>query len=185
MPSATIRIPPRDSQSLYKSDAERKREEKLRADPHVTIISPQMVQCKRCDAQIKLSNVYAYEPSHWKTHRSRCLKKTPEHMKDSRRSRFGARHSQTPALSANVSSSSSSTPSLTSDDDDDEEKSHLVDDRPRSRSPPLPVPEPLLCPPVVNDYLNAMHGKSAYPTLDTSWRSWSWSHLQTPNFPAQ
>ncbi|KAF8916044.1 hypothetical protein CPB85DRAFT_365391 [Mucidula mucida] len=99
MPSATIRIPPRASESLYKSDAARIREEKLRADPHVTIISPQMVQCKRCDAQIKLSNVYSYEASHWKTHRSRCLKKTPKFMKESRRSR----HSQTPALSAEPS----------------------------------------------------------------------------------
>ncbi len=157
-----------------------------------------MVQCKRCDAQIKLSNVYSYEASHWKTHRSRCLKKTPKFMKESRRSR----HSQTPvshdchafsalllrspqALSAEPSYSSCSTPSLTSDDDDGEERSNIAaDDRPRSPSPPLPVPERLLCPPVVKEYLNAMHGKSAYPTLDTNWRSWSWSHLQAPNFPA-
>ncbi|KAF8630164.1 hypothetical protein AX15_003110 [Amanita polypyramis BW_CC] len=59
-----------------RSAAERAREKKLRDDPMAIVVSPLYVDCKRCGARIKLSSKSSYDTFHWRTHRTRCLKKT-------------------------------------------------------------------------------------------------------------
>ena len=52
---------------------ERARELKLREDKLITILSPQLVSCKRCGRRVKLSLKSNYDPAHWTQHRKRCL----------------------------------------------------------------------------------------------------------------
>jgi hypothetical protein len=54
---------------------EKAREKKLLDDELVIIISPQLVQCKRCAAEIKLSKKSQFDTFHWYQHRERCLKR--------------------------------------------------------------------------------------------------------------
>lgn len=61
--------------SLGQSAAERAREKKLRDDPMAIVVGPMHVDCKRCGNRIKLSSKSLYDTFHWRTHRSRCLKK--------------------------------------------------------------------------------------------------------------
>lgn len=61
---------------------EKAREKKLQEDELVHIISPQLVQCKRCSTEIKLSKKSQFDTFHWYQHRERCLKKpVPEVQK--------------------------------------------------------------------------------------------------------
>ena len=39
------------------------------------VVGPMHVDCKRCGNRIKLSSKSLYDTFHWRTHRSRCLKK--------------------------------------------------------------------------------------------------------------
>lgn len=39
------------------------------------VVGPMHVDCKRCGSRIKLSSKSLYDTFHWRTHRSRCLKK--------------------------------------------------------------------------------------------------------------
>ncbi|KAI0769197.1 hypothetical protein BC629DRAFT_796438 [Irpex lacteus] len=59
---------------------EKVREERLKADGLVTILSPQLVQCKRCGAEIKLSRKSPFDTYHWYQHKDRCLKKPVEEL---------------------------------------------------------------------------------------------------------
>ncbi|KAI0079383.1 hypothetical protein K474DRAFT_1696441, partial [Panus rudis PR-1116 ss-1] len=63
---------------------EKERERKLREDPMVIIHSPQLVECKRCNAKIKLSAKSHYDPCHWQKHRERCIKKANAAAADKR-----------------------------------------------------------------------------------------------------
>lgn len=51
------------------------RQRDLERDPLASILSPHLVTCKRCGATVKLHSVSPYDTSHWRTHRSRCLKR--------------------------------------------------------------------------------------------------------------
>ncbi|TCD71736.1 hypothetical protein EIP91_005502 [Steccherinum ochraceum] len=66
--------------------AERTRERKLRDDKMVLVHNPQLVQCRRCGAKIKLSLKSFWDPFHWHKHKERCLKKSDsvvQEMRDS------------------------------------------------------------------------------------------------------
>ena len=58
--------------------AEKKRAQKLKDDPLVTLLSPLWVECRRCGSKIKLSPKSTYDPFHWARHRERCLKRPPK-----------------------------------------------------------------------------------------------------------
>lgn len=55
--------------------AEKKRAQKLKDDPLVTLLSPLWVECRRCGSKIKLSPKSTYDPFHWARHRERCLRR--------------------------------------------------------------------------------------------------------------
>ena len=48
------------------------REERLRADPLADVRGPQLVVCRLCGTEIKLSSKASYGLSHWKRHSGRC-----------------------------------------------------------------------------------------------------------------
>ena len=55
--------------------AERERERRLRADPLALVINSAFVECKQCGRKIKLSSKMAFDPLHWRNHRTRCVKR--------------------------------------------------------------------------------------------------------------
>ncbi|KAI0701487.1 hypothetical protein BC835DRAFT_213312 [Cytidiella melzeri] len=59
-----------------RTTGEKAREKRLQEDELVLIITPQLVQCKRCLAEIKLSKKSQYDTFHWYQHRERCLKRS-------------------------------------------------------------------------------------------------------------
>ncbi|KAF7794943.1 hypothetical protein EIP86_006086 [Pleurotus ostreatoroseus] len=74
-------IAPGQAARKMQTDAENAREKKLREDDLVNIYSPQLVQCRRCGAKIKLSLKSAWDPFHWTKHRARCLKRPDDVVK--------------------------------------------------------------------------------------------------------
>lgn len=56
------------------SISERARERYLKQDPLALVLSPSSVECRQCKRKIKLSSKSAYDPFHWRNHRTRCTK---------------------------------------------------------------------------------------------------------------
>jgi len=57
------------------STAAKTREKQLRDDSMAIVLGPLYVDCKGCGKRIKLSTKSLYDLSHWRTHRTRCLKR--------------------------------------------------------------------------------------------------------------
>lgn len=56
------------------SISERARERYLKQDQLALVLSPSSVECRQCKRKIKLSSKSAYDPFHWRNHRTRCIK---------------------------------------------------------------------------------------------------------------
>lgn len=56
--------------------AEKARQRHLEDDPLVVILNPELVKCKLCGCDIKLSRKSSFDLCHWTKHRERCLKKS-------------------------------------------------------------------------------------------------------------
>lgn len=56
------------------STSETARERYLKEDPLALVLSPSSVECRQCKRKIKLSSKSAYDPFHWRNHRTRCMK---------------------------------------------------------------------------------------------------------------
>lgn len=61
-------------QSIRGTIGEKVREQNLRMDPLVGFLSPQLVKCRLCKRDVKLSLKSCWDPEHWRKHRERCIK---------------------------------------------------------------------------------------------------------------
>ncbi|KAF8817400.1 hypothetical protein BYT27DRAFT_6809986 [Phlegmacium glaucopus] len=179
------------------STSERARERYLKGDPLALVLSPSSVECRQCKRKIKLSSKSAYDPFHWRNHRTRCMKAYKRKVKAMKKtSTF--KKSWTPPLSASLHKDSlMHTPPLISDCDDD-----CLSDRSGelelANSPTTPSTS--FAPPkqefslayssvdaMFNDYLRRSHPDYAQPPVSVPsagrWRDWSWSQLKPPLFP--
>ncbi|KAL6309277.1 hypothetical protein BKA93DRAFT_350307 [Sparassis latifolia] len=173
------------------TSGEKRREKKLREDRMAIVLSPQMVQCQRCGAKIKLSLKSTYDPFHWQKHRERCLKR-PDGVARSMKAATEQHKPAWPAESkirtaSNGRAPSSLTPPLTSDGlEDDERSSEDSAVKREFASPPtLPEPELALHKPdaAFEDYLVRSHRRAMRelsPLTVDSCHSWTWAQLKEP-----
>jgi len=148
------------------------------------VIGPLYVDCRRCGTRIKLSSKSLYDPCHWRTHRSRCLrrqsaraapkKKTP---KDEILSspKLPGRPAERRAPPLDVGHKAA-TP----------ERQDLRLDRHSSPLTPCssPSPSPCTADMIFEEYVLRSHGKKPVRLTSTHWRDWSWSQLLPPRFTA-
>ncbi|KAG6865337.1 hypothetical protein C0991_003437 [Blastosporella zonata] len=176
------------------TEAEKARESELLQDPIAIVLSPYLVRCRSCDATIKLSMKSRFDRSHWRSHRTRCLKKHAQ--RPQKRSKVKAKtHESSDILklrspnhpSFKKCSISSRTSSLEEDikgDSTPELQMYPTRQPPRTPSPlspmtPLPSPSPKA---VFEEYLLRSHGKTGQPFISTRWQDWSWDQLLVPRF---
>ncbi|GLB41677.1 hypothetical protein LshimejAT787_1002770 [Lyophyllum shimeji] len=160
--------------------AEKAREKKLRDDPMAIVRGPLYVDCRRCGTRIKLSSKSLYDPCHWRTHRSRCLKRRP-----------AAPQKQTPKAEIFSPPESSRRPAergtppfATDHPARTSELQVLQRDRPSSPLTPCssPSPTPSTADMIFEEYVLRSHGKKLSPPTSSHWRDWSWSQLLHPRF---
>lgn len=53
------------------------RERRLREHPHADVRGPELIVCRLCQRDIKLSTKSAYDGFHWNKHIERCQRRTP------------------------------------------------------------------------------------------------------------
>lgn len=53
------------------------REQRLRSHPYADVRGPELVVCRLCEQQIKLSAKSAYDAFHWNKHIERCARRAP------------------------------------------------------------------------------------------------------------
>ncbi|KAL5492678.1 hypothetical protein ACEPAI_4125 [Sanghuangporus weigelae] len=53
------------------------REQRLKAHPYADVRGPELVVCRLCEQQIKLSTKSAYDAFHWNKHIERCARRAP------------------------------------------------------------------------------------------------------------
>ncbi|KAH9951209.1 hypothetical protein B0H21DRAFT_357495 [Amylocystis lapponica] len=169
--------------------AEKRREQKLQNDSLAIVLSPQVVQCKRCESMIKLSVKSAYDALHWVKHRERCLKRSDAVVRNIKED--AGKQRQKPSWPSEVQIrtapkrrrvESSVTPSLADDesnDSDDRASEHTL-----KEEEPAPAPVAVYVralDPEFEEYLVRSHRR---PTQDflplEDWKTWSWAQLKRP-----
>ncbi|KAF8075106.1 hypothetical protein FPV67DRAFT_614174 [Lyophyllum atratum] len=160
------------------SSAEKAREKKLRDDPMAIVIGPLYVDCRQCGTRIKLSTKSLYDGCHWRTHRSRCLRR-----------RSAAPKKQTPKAQILASPKPSQvpkerrTPPVSGHKEATPECEVLLRSPPPTppySTPPRPVPRTPDA--IFSEYVLRSHGKKHIPPTLTHWQDWSWSQLLLPRF---
>ncbi|KAG5647862.1 hypothetical protein DXG03_007786 [Asterophora parasitica] len=158
---------------VAQSAAENAREKKLRDDPMAIVIGPLYVDCRRCGSRIKLSTKSLYDACHWRTHRSRCLKR---HSTAPQKRSAKAEIIAPPKRSSQLEVSQTPPPLL--DTGERQVCASLSPSFPSTPPPPQPHAD------AMEEYLLRSHGKKQIPPLSTltHWQDWSWSQLRLPRF---
>ncbi|KAF8159490.1 hypothetical protein B0H34DRAFT_406247 [Crassisporium funariophilum] len=180
------------------SDAERAREKGLKDDPLALVISPSQVQCRQCKKLIKLSSKSAYDPFHWRNHRTRCVKLSKAKAKMTKKPSAPKSSSSSPAhqtasnrplrIAASPGETRSvKTPPLTSDSEDDRRPERFVESHSplgrsyasSSQSPTPATPQPGFS---TNKYIHPDYVRRPGSVSVGHWQSWSWSQLKPRQF---
>ncbi|KAF5373236.1 hypothetical protein D9615_007412 [Tricholomella constricta] len=165
---------------VAQSAAEKAREKKLRDDPMAIVIGPLYVDCRRCGTRIKLSAKSLYDACHWRTHRSRCLKR---HSAWPKKRIAKADIAPSPKRSQPPQQPHTPPPPLVVETPERQILGHNH----ASSSPLYPItpPNPRTADAIFEEYLLRSHGKKHVPRPLTHWQDWSWSQLRHPRFTAK
>ncbi|KAG6918974.1 hypothetical protein DXG01_010213 [Tephrocybe rancida] len=181
------------------TEAEKAREMELLQDPTAIVLSPYLVRCRTCDATIKLSMKSRFDAYHWRTHRSRCLKKHPQpaHSAPKKQRTKVWKVEAKPQTNSEIlrlrppsrprseeHQNSSRTPA--SDTKGDLIPKAQANSLHPHSTPSLPSPLTPLPPPspkaVFEEYLLRSHGRTSQPFTSARWQDWSWDQLLVPHF---
>ncbi|KAG5342489.1 hypothetical protein C0989_001553 [Termitomyces sp. Mn162] len=185
------------------TEAEKAREKELLQDSMAIVLSPYLVRCRTCGSNIKLSMKSLFDGHHWRTHRTRCLKKRPTSASPTPKKRSPKLFKAKAKARTNLDILRLQPPSRPSSEEPDSRvrPSSLQQDSERDSIPvssasplryhdssslpssmitnPLPAPNPDA---VFEEYLFRTHGRKIQPFISTHWQDWSWDQLLVPRF---
>ncbi|KAG6861447.1 hypothetical protein C0995_016538 [Termitomyces sp. Mi166 len=188
-----------DEAPVPHTEAEKAREKKLLQDSMVVVLSPHLVRCRTCGTNIKLSMKSLFDGYHWRTHRTRCLKKIGMSVSPAPKTRIPkfSRGKRKPQANLDIlrlrplsrpNSEEPDTRARTPSLEQDSERDSIPVSQASplryhdSSSPPssmMPLPDPDA---VFEEYFFRTHGKRSQPSISTHWQDWSWDQLLLPRF---
>ncbi|OBZ73886.1 hypothetical protein A0H81_06370 [Grifola frondosa] len=166
--------------SCNASVSEQVREDALRCDPMVKVLSAQKVECQRCGYVIKLSDKSRYDASHWNKHKNSCIERAKSFTKDLKawtESQKAAVASGSGASTTQQKDSTSTRSAARSEHIDDSDS----DDEVWGFYPLMNVGDPELSP-LCKDYFKQTGRPLREDLLAMRWQNWNWSMIKTPNF---